>query len=189
MSVKSYGPKVTGVGLSTGGSVNVTDGQVGNSIYVGNTAPSTPAVGDVWIDNSGGGIPSNNLVTYTATGGETSVSAVYTVGAEEVFINGIKLVRNSDYTATNGTSITGLTALVAGDVLEVISSISSTISGSIPLGTVTAAGDLIIGTGASNVSRLGIGTSGQVLVSNGTTPTWSSVDQDAMAFALMTIGA
>jgi len=188
MSVKSYGPKWTGVGANAG-SVNVTDGQLGNSIYVGNTAPSTPITGDLWVDNSVANPLSNNLVSYTATGGETTVTANYNVGTESVFLNGSKLVRGQDYTATNGTTLTGLTALVAGDVVEVMSFVGNVVSGNVALSTVTAAGDLIVGTGASTVSRLGVGTSGQVLVSNGTTPTWSSVDQDAMAFALMTIGA
>ena len=44
----------------------------------------------------------------------------------------------------------------------------------VPLSTVTTAGDLIVGTGASAVSRLGIGTNGQLLTSNGTTATWAT---------------
>jgi hypothetical protein len=44
----------------------------------------------------------------------------------------------------------------------------------IPLSTVTATGDLIVGTGSGAVSRLGIGTSSQVLI-GGTTPSWGSV--------------
>jgi hypothetical protein len=167
----------------------VTDGAVGSRVFVGNTAPTYPTVGDLWIDNTAGSAPSNNLVSYTATGGETSVTANYTVGTESVFLNGVKLVRSQDYTATNGTSITGLTALVSGDVVEVQSFVSNVVSGTVALNTVTTAGDLIIGTGASTVSRLGIGSSGTVLVSNGTTASWSSVDQDAFAFSLMTIGA
>lgn len=47
-------------------------------------------------------------------------------------------------------------------------------SGAIPLSTVTATGDLIVGTGSATVGRLGIGTNGQVLSSNGTTATWVS---------------
>lgn len=47
-------------------------------------------------------------------------------------------------------------------------------SGSIPLSTVTTAGDLIVATGNAAVGRLGIGTNGQVLSSNGTTATWTT---------------
>jgi hypothetical protein len=44
----------------------------------------------------------------------------------------------------------------------------------IPKSTVTTAGDLIVGTGNAAVTRLGIGTNGQVLTSNGTTATWAT---------------
>jgi len=47
-------------------------------------------------------------------------------------------------------------------------------SARVPLSTVTAAGDLIVGTGNATVGRVAIGTSGQALVSNGTTATWAT---------------
>jgi len=58
---------------------------------------------------------------YTASGGETSVNVTYTPGQLSVFLNGVKLVENDDFTATNGTSITGLTpALTASDIVDFI---------------------------------------------------------------------
>jgi len=64
---------------------------------------------------------------YTATGGETTltgidnagVSLAYLPGQEQVFLNGVLQVRGTDYTATNGTSITGLASLTAGDYVQV----------------------------------------------------------------------
>lgn len=64
----------------------------------------------------------------TASGGETSLSGYdnasqalsYTPGQEQVYLNGILLVRGDDYTATNGTSITGLTALAASDYVQIV---------------------------------------------------------------------
>jgi hypothetical protein len=66
--------------------------------------------------------------TKTASGGETSLSGSdnnslslsYDVNYEQVYLNGVLLVRNVDYTASTGTSITGLTALTAGDVVEIM---------------------------------------------------------------------
>ena len=63
----------------------------------------------------------------TMSGGETSLSGYdnasqalsYTPGQEQVYLNGILLVRGDDYTATNGTSITGLSALAASDFIQV----------------------------------------------------------------------
>jgi hypothetical protein len=63
----------------------------------------------------------------TAAGAETSLSGYdnasqalsYTPGQEQVYLNGILLVRGDDYTATNGTSITGLSALAENDFVQV----------------------------------------------------------------------
>ena len=43
------------------------------------------------------------------------------------------------------------------------------------LSPITTAGDLIIGDGANSATRLGIGSAGQYLTSNGTTATWTSL--------------
>ena len=74
--------------------------------------------GSVWGAIGGGS--SATRTTYTATGGETSVNFAYTVGQLSVFLNGVKLVETVDYTASNGTSITGLTALVAGNHIDLV---------------------------------------------------------------------
>jgi hypothetical protein len=71
---------------------------------------------------------SNAQWRYNATGGETSLSGydsfgqplAYTVNNEQLYLNGVMLVRNVDYTASTGTTITGLTALSAGDFVEIL---------------------------------------------------------------------
>jgi hypothetical protein len=91
--------------------------------------------GTNWVTVAGDGqqgsaATSSSISTWvkTAAGGETSVSGTgdtgygtlaYTVGQELVYLNGVLLDRGDDYTATNGTSITGLTALAANDVITV----------------------------------------------------------------------
>ena len=66
---------------------------------------------------------------FTASGSETSVTTAddgrvvsYTVGQVSVYLNGVKLVEGSgkDFQATNGSTITGLSALTASDVVEVV---------------------------------------------------------------------
>ena len=101
--------------------------------------PVSPATGDIWID-SDDEVPSVDSTLYyrwtkTMSGGETSLSGtddnslslVYTVGYESVFINGVLQVRGSDYTATTGTTVTGLTALTASDVVTVESIVAYSI--------------------------------------------------------------
>jgi hypothetical protein len=85
----------------------------------------------VWSGSAWGSISSAAEIyryRYTASGGETSVSGAdangatlsYLVGKEQVYLNGVLLARTSDYTASNGTSISSLAALTAGDILEII---------------------------------------------------------------------
>jgi hypothetical protein len=70
------------------------------------------------------------------TGGETSLSGnddlslplQYTPGYEQLYINGVLQVRGQDYTATTGTTVTGLTALVANDVVEIFSAVARTVA-------------------------------------------------------------
>ena len=100
---------------------------------------------------------------FTASGGETTLIADddgviinYVAGQVSVYLNGVKLVAGSDFVATNGSTITGLSALTASDVVEVIA--LSTFS---PADTVPASG----GTFTGNVVM-----SGNLTV-NGTTTT------------------
>ena len=62
-----------------------TDSQAGSRVYVGTSTPSYPVAGDLWIDNTSGSNPTVTVTTFTATGGETSVTANYTPGVELVF--------------------------------------------------------------------------------------------------------
>ena len=102
-------------------------------VYAQPNEPTAPQVGDIWVDTASD-IPSiDNTTVYrwskTAVGGETSLSGTgndlsilkYIAGYEQVYLNGVLIAKDLDYFATNGTSITSLTALSAGDIVEVIS--------------------------------------------------------------------
>jgi len=56
----------------------------------------------------------------TATAAQTSFTVSYTVGLIQVFMNGVKLISGSDFTASNGTSVTLASGAAAGDVLEFV---------------------------------------------------------------------
>ena len=58
-------------------------------------------------------------LNFTASGGQTTFSATYTIGYVDVFLNGSKL-GTSDYTATDGTSVVLGAGAVAGDLVEII---------------------------------------------------------------------
>ena len=104
------------------------------------TAPSSPATGDIWIE-SDVDVPSIDSAQFlrwrkTMVGGETSLSGNddsslslrYTPGYEQLYINGVLQVRGQDYTATTGNTVTGLTALVANDVVEIFSAVARTVA-------------------------------------------------------------
>ena len=104
---------------------------------------------------------------FVAVGSETSVSGVdsngntlsYVAGFEQVYLNGVLLVRGQDYTATNGSSITGLTALVASDSVEVLTFSQFVITNAIDQTLVDAKGDILAGTGDNVIARVAVGTS------------------------------
>jgi hypothetical protein len=110
----------------------------------------------------------------TAAGGETtlngaddnSVSLSYTVGYEQLYINGVLQSRGGDYTASTGSSITGITALAANDIVEVLSWTPYSVSNAVVATTIDAKGDLLVGTANDTIGRLAAGTNDFVLTAD-----------------------
>ena len=134
--------------------------------------------GSQWVTVAGKGDQgtSSSISTWvkTASGGETSLSGnddnsqalSYTVGQELVFINGTLLKRGSDYTATDGTTITGLAALAANDVATVWTVTAFSVTNAISNTLVDAKGDLVTASGADVPARLAVGNNGETLVAD-----------------------
>jgi len=143
-----------------------------------------------WTGSAWGSISSTASIyryKFTASGGETSESGVddlsqtlsYLPGKEQVYLNGVLLVRSVDYSATNGTSITSLAALTAGDVLEIITFTAFDLATAIQLSSINAKGDLLVGSANDTIGTLSVGTTNQVLTVDSTTATgvkWSTLD-------------
>ena len=128
---------------------------------------------------------------FIAVGGETSLSGAdasaqtlsYLAGKEQVYLNGVLLVRGTDYTATTGSSITALAALATSDIVEIITFTALSVVTDIPQSIVDAKGDLIVGTAADTVGRLAVGTNGYFLSADssaGTGLAWAAVDTSAI---------
>ena len=147
-----------------------------------------------WTGSAWGSISSTAAIyryKFIAAGGETSVSGTdalsqtlaYLPGKEQVYLNGILLVRTTDYTATNGTSITALAALAVNDILEIITFTAFSLATAIENTIIDAKGDLIVGTAADTVGRLAVGTNGHFLKANSATATgleWAAVDTSSI---------
>lgn len=68
---------------------------------------------------------------FTATANQTTITTNYNAGLIDVYLNGVKLVDGSDYTATNGTSIVFSSALSLNDTIETIAWNASSVQTSI----------------------------------------------------------
>ena len=102
---------------------------------------------------------------FTASGSETSITQDddgvminYAVGQVSVYLNGVKLVLGTDFTATNGSTITGLAALTASDVVEIIA-----LSSFSPADTVPSTG----GTFSGNITHSGTVTNSSTTTATG----------------------
>ena len=116
----------SGGGGSSGIEIENSGTSVGTaitSINFSTNLTATASGGIATITASGGGGGGNPVskssTETTATGGQTVFNGTYTVGFVDVFLNGSKL-DSSEFTATNGTSITLTTGATANDIIEVI---------------------------------------------------------------------
>ena len=156
---------------------NISDvNNFADTYSIGATAPSSPTVGDLWFDTansvmkvytSGGWANAGSSVNgtserfkYTATSGQTTFTGAddngatlsYDAGYIDVFLNGIKLISGTDFTATNGTSIVLTSGATVSDILDIVT-----------YGTFELANFSI--NDANDVSTAGV-TNGQVLAYN-----------------------
>jgi hypothetical protein len=144
-----------------------------------------------WSGSAWGSISSTAAIfryKFTAAGGETSESGLddngitlsYIAGKEQVYLNGVLLVRGTDYTASNGTSITSLAALTAGDILEIITFTAFDLATAIDKALFDAKGDILVATAADTPGKLTVGTNGYYLKANSATATgleWDAISQ------------
>jgi len=112
--------------------------------------------------------------TFTITGATTSLTGLnYTVGKVHVFQNGVRLVDGTDYTATNGTTITLTVAAQSGDNVVVISQAAFQVADALLTSGGTLTGLTTVNMGAET-SPLRVGSTGNdaaVSYSNASTPT------------------
>jgi hypothetical protein len=179
------GPKSSAPSVDNDGNALVTGALYWNSVSNAMFA---------WTGSAWGSISSTADIfryRYTASGGETSESGPddngltlsYIVGKEQVYLNGVLLVRTTDYTASNGSSITSLAALTAGDILEIITFTPFEVANVISPTVIDAKGDLIVGTSADTIGRLAVGTNGYALMADSSTATglkWGAVSTNPL---------
>jgi hypothetical protein len=91
------------------------------------TAPSSPAVGQIWIDSDEDVTTfDSNIIrrkAITATAGQTVFTAdlPFIDGFEQIFMNGLLLVKTTDYATSGGNTVTLTSAAAASDIIEIVS--------------------------------------------------------------------
>jgi len=103
--------------------INTYDGKM----YIKKSVGGTESIVEISGGDSGTGIIDEFL--YTATAGQTAFNGnddnsdflSYVIGAIQVFLNGVLLDPETDYTATNGALITLVSAALANDYIQIFS--------------------------------------------------------------------
>jgi len=90
---------------------------------------------------------------YTATAGQTTFSLTYTVGLIDVYVNGVRLT-DSEYTASNGTSVVFNEALFGGESVDII---AYTSSGSVSSASESDTLDSVVGRGSTTSNGITVG--------------------------------
>ena len=89
-------------------------------------APSSPVIGQIWIESdSTSGTFDPNIIrrqAFTATAGQTvfTTTVPFIDTYEQVFFNGMLLLRTTDYTTSGNNTITLTAAAAVNDILEVV---------------------------------------------------------------------
>jgi len=87
-----------------------------NTATSGTTDPSSSSDWDALVMVNG----TLSRQNYTATGGQTTFNINYDVGFVDVYLNGVKLVVGTDFTATSGTNIVLASGATAGDKVDIL---------------------------------------------------------------------
>jgi hypothetical protein len=153
------------------------------------SAPPSPVTGQIWVDSSTDATAfDTNIIrrqSYTATAAQTVFTTTQTFidGYEQVFFNGMLLLRSTDYTTSNSNTITLASGAAVNDIIEVV-----TVTNLSSVNTYTQAE---INSAILVAVPSQTGNSGKYLTTNGTAASWATVEASGGAneFVLMMMGA
>ena len=94
--------------------------QVG-TLYFNTTTNSMQVYGGSGFTAAGSSVNgTSSRNTYTATSGQTSFASTYDAGFVDVYLNGVKLLSGTDFTATSGIAIVLASGATAGDIVDIV---------------------------------------------------------------------
>ena len=141
--------------------------------------PTNPVEGQVWLDTDGQINPTSveirrwtKTVTVAATvftgNGDEGIALDYTPAAEQVYLNGVAMIRGSDYSATSGNSITFASTVNPGDIVQMIILPPVAIASVINNNVFLAKGDIVAATAENTPVTIRVGQDGFVLSADST---------------------
>ena len=139
--------------------------------YAGSITSATWNGNAVAISRGGTGQTTQAAAITALTGTQTSGYYLRSNGTNSVLsaIQAADVPTLNQNTTGTASNVTGTVAIANGGTGQTTASAAFN-----ALSPVTSTGDLIIGNGTNSATRLGIGTNGYVLTSNGTTATWAA---------------
>lgn len=144
--------------------------------------PSSPAIGQIWIESdSSATVFDSNIIrrqSFTATAGQTEFGTAigFIDGYEQVYFNGLLLLRGTDYTTTGGNTVTLSTGAAVDDIIEVIGIANLNSANTY---TQTEIDSLILDAVPSQS-----GNNGKFLTTDGTSSSWGTVDTSSIEVAI-----
>ena len=139
--------------------------------------PSSPIVGQIWVDSDSDSLSFDpNIIrrhTFTATAGQTifTTSVNFVDGYEQVYFNGMLLLKTTDYTTSNNNTITLTAAAALNDIVEVVTVTNLNSVNTYTQAEINAA--ILVAVPSQG------GNSGKYLTTNGTTTSWGTIDLSA----------
>jgi hypothetical protein len=166
---------VSGTLPTANGGTNLTAFTSGGAVYA--TSTSVLTTGTLPIGSGG----TNTTATATANGVTYGTGTAYAFTAAGT--TGQVLIATTSSAPSWGqvsltAGVTGILPIANGGTGQTTASAAFN-----ALSPVTSVGDLIIGNGTNSATRLGIGTNGYVLTSNGTTASWAASTGGVTSFS------
>jgi len=120
-SYDSFDDRYLGAKSSSPSVDNDGDALLTGALYFDTTADEMRVYnGTSWVAAGSAINGTSSRQTYTATASQTTFAITYDVGYVDVYLNGVKLVNTTDFTATSGTNIVLTTGAAAGDIVDIV---------------------------------------------------------------------
>ena len=120
-SYDSFDDRYLGAKASAPATDNDGDALITGALYFDTSANLMKVYdGSAFVDAGSAVNGTSERNVYTATGGQTSFSSTYDVGFVDVYLNGVKLIAGTDFTATDGLSVVLATGATAGDTVDIV---------------------------------------------------------------------